>query len=64
VAAAEFYDRQRREYIRSTYFEFPAVAKDGSVLWFGQSVQIIEEQGRPVGVQAIARDITTRLALE
>ena len=28
--ASEFYERQRKEYIRSTYFEFPAIAKDGS----------------------------------
>src|SRR5687767_14774155 len=27
--AAEFYTRQREQYIRSTYFEFPAIAKDG-----------------------------------
>jgi PAS domain S-box-containing protein len=62
--AAEFYERQANDNIRSTYFEFPAIAKDGAEVWFGQSVQIIDEQGRPVGVQAIARDITARLALE
>jgi PAS domain S-box-containing protein len=62
--AAEFYARQRTQYIRSTYFEFPAIAKDGAELWLGQSVQIVEERGKPVGVQAIARDITARLALE
>jgi two-component system cell cycle sensor histidine kinase/response regulator CckA len=62
--AAEFYSRQREQYIRSTYFEFPAIAKDGSELWLGQSVQIVEEHGKPAGVQAIARDITARLALE
>ena len=61
---AEFYARQREQYIRSTYFEFPAIAKDGTELWLGQSVQIVEEDGQPVGVQAIARDITARLALE
>ena len=33
--AAEFYTRQREQYIRSTYFEFPAIAKDGSELWLG-----------------------------
>jgi two-component system cell cycle sensor histidine kinase/response regulator CckA len=62
--AAEFYSRQREQYIRSTYFEFPAITKDGNELWLGQSVQIVEEHGKPVGVQAIARDITARLALE
>jgi PAS domain S-box-containing protein len=62
--AVEFYARQRMEYIRSTYFEFPAIAKDGSELWLGQSMQIVEDDGKPVGVQAIARDITARLGLE
>jgi two-component system, cell cycle sensor histidine kinase and response regulator CckA len=62
--ALEFYGRQRSQSIRSTYFEFPAVAKDGTEIWLGQSVQIIEERGTPIGVQAIARDITARLALE
>ena len=33
-------------------------------MWLGQNVQIVEEHGTPVGVQAIARDITARLALE
>jgi len=62
--AMEFYSQQRSQSIRSTYFEFPALAKDGSEIWLGQSVQIIEDRGTPVGVQAIARDITARLALE
>jgi hypothetical protein len=62
--AGDFYERQRRDTIRSTYFEFPALAKDGSDVWLGQSVQIVDENGRPVGFQAIARDITARLALE
>ena len=38
--------------------------KDGSDLWVGQSVQIVGSAGMPIGVQAIARDITARLALE
>ena len=62
--AAALYAQQRRQYIRSSYFEFPAIAKDGTELWLGQSVQIVEEHGEPIGVQAIARDITYRLALE
>jgi two-component system cell cycle sensor histidine kinase/response regulator CckA len=62
--AQRFYAQQRDELIASTYLEFPAVAKDGREIWIGQSVQIVEENGRPVGVQAIARDITQRLALE
>ncbi len=62
--ARQFYERQRKEQIPSTYFEFPAIAKDGTEVWLGQNVQILFEGGRPIGVQAIARDITARLALE
>jgi two-component system cell cycle sensor histidine kinase/response regulator CckA len=62
--ARQFYERQINERIPSTYFEFPGLAKDGTEVWVGQSVQIIEENGSAVGVQAIARDITARLALE
>lgn len=62
--AARFYEQQRKEQIPSTYFEFPAVAKDGTEVWIGQNVEIQYEGGRPIGVQAIARDITARLALE
>jgi signal transduction histidine kinase len=50
--------------VPSTYFELPVVAKNGTDIWIGQSVQIVESNGRPVSVQAIARDITQRLALE
>ena len=62
--ASWFYERQRKEGIPSTYFEFPAVAKDGTEVWIGQNVQIQYDGGTPVGLQAIARDITARLALE
>ncbi|MCM3878965.1 MAG: PAS domain S-box protein [Vicinamibacterales bacterium] len=59
-----FYERQRSQHVPSTYFELPVVAKNGTDIWIGQSVQIVESNGRPVSVQAIARDITQRLALE
>jgi two-component system, cell cycle sensor histidine kinase and response regulator CckA len=62
--AAAFYDRQWKEAIASTYFELPTVAKDGTIVWVGQNVQIQYDGGKPIGVQAIARDITARLALE
>jgi two-component system, cell cycle sensor histidine kinase and response regulator CckA len=63
-AAERFYARQLAERIPTTYFEFPAVAKDGTEVWFGQNVQLVISDDHIVGVQAIARDITERLALE
>ena len=63
-----FYREQLAHRLSHTYLEFPALAKDGTEVWFGQNVEIIEEEGRVVGFQAITRDITrefhTREVLE
>src|SRR5262249_8013651 len=61
---ARFYDRQRKKLIPSPYLEFPVIAKDGCEIWIGQNLQLQYEDNGPVGVQAIARDITARLTLE
>ncbi|MFZ5880558.1 MAG: PAS domain S-box protein [Chloroflexota bacterium] len=52
------YDRQYVSKTRNTYFEFPAVTMQGEVLWIGQNVQLIMENGQVTGFQAVARDIT------
>lgn len=53
-----FYDRQFLAKEKNTYFEFQAIKANGEPIWFGQSVQLIEEQDKVVGFQAVARDIT------
>ncbi|MBC7932629.1 MAG: PAS domain S-box protein [Rubrivivax sp.] len=63
-AAAKFYGRQLIHRLTDTYYEFPAVARDGTEIWFGQSVQLLTEGGHAVGFQAVARDITERKQLE
>jgi len=63
-AAERFYGRQFVRKTPSTYYEFPAVTKDGKEIWFGQNVQLLLEHGRPVGVHAMARDITERKRAE
>ena len=60
----EFYLAQVRDQVPSTYLEFPAVAKDGTEVWFGQNVQLVTQKGELIGVQAIARDITRQRAAE
>ena len=62
--AFDLYERQITERTPSTYFEFPAIAKDGTELWLGQNVQVLLDGDQVTGVQAIARDITARRALE
>ena len=54
-----FYRQQLTRRLSHTYLEFPALAKNGSEVWFGQNVEIIEENGRVTGFQAITRDITS-----
>ncbi len=59
-----FYIRQFRNQEATSYLEFPAVAKDGREVWIGQSVGLVKENGRIVGMQAVARDITERKRME
>lgn len=53
-----FYNRQFIYGETNTYYEFAAITTDGSELWLGQNVQIVREDGRIAGFQAVARDIT------
>src|SRR5207248_150092 len=62
--AAEFYRQQIADRTLVTYFELPAVASDGSVVWIGQKVQLVMEDDRVVELQGIARDVTTRKEIE
>jgi len=60
----EFYVRQVDERIPLTYLEFPAVARDGREIWVGQRVRLLERDDMPVGIEAVTRDITTRIRRE
>jgi PAS domain S-box-containing protein/diguanylate cyclase (GGDEF)-like protein len=60
----ELYMRQMHDHVPVTYYEFPAVPPSGRAVWLGQHVQLVEHNGKPVGILAIARDITLRKRLE
>jgi PAS domain S-box-containing protein len=45
----------------SSYIEFPLAAKDGSEVWIAQHASLVEDGGRVIGTQAVARDITARV---
>jgi PAS domain S-box-containing protein len=59
-AVRKFYRRQLVRGLSHTYLELPVLARDGSEIWFGQNVEIIQDGGRVAGFQAITRDITVR----
>lgn len=57
----------RRQFVRrtpNTYYEAPALAKDGTVVWLGQHVHLLTENGEIHGFQAVSRDITERKIAE
>lgn len=56
--AEKFYGSQFAGRMADTYFEFPALAGDGSEVWLGQNVRLLVEGDRVMGFQAVARDIT------
>ncbi len=62
--ANSFFQRQMAEKIKNTYSEFVAIKKDGSEMWLGQNSQLILEDGKIKGFQAVSRDITERKQLE
>ncbi len=58
------YYAQLAQLTPNTYFEFPAVTKDGETVWIGQHVQLVYDSGGVVAVHAIARDITRQKQAE
>ncbi|WMJ72999.1 ATP-binding protein [Cytophagaceae bacterium ABcell3] len=56
----EFYARQFKNKISSTYKEFPVMTKSGESIWVGQNVVMVKEGNRVKGFQTYARDITQR----
>ncbi len=62
--AERFYGLQFVKRAPDTYYEFPVLAKDGRVIWLGQSVRLLQEGDECVGFQSICRDITERKLAE
>jgi PAS domain S-box-containing protein len=58
--ARRFYEDQRQQGIPNSYCEFPMLAREGGDLWVGQRAQLVSEDGRFAGLQAVARNITER----
>jgi diguanylate cyclase (GGDEF)-like protein/PAS domain S-box-containing protein len=58
------YERKLRGRERAATYEQTFVSKDGRDVVFEVSTRLIEENGRPVGVQGMCRDITARKRAE
>jgi PAS domain S-box-containing protein len=72
IVAPEYIEAARRSIARKlangkmkpTPYEIVAVCKDGRRIWVEVSTRLIRKNGKPVGVEGIARDITVRKRLE
>jgi PAS domain S-box-containing protein len=62
--AKRFYDMQMLRRTPNTYLEFPLITKEGKIVWIGQHVQVIFEEDKLKGFQAVARDITEQVELK
>jgi PAS domain S-box-containing protein len=62
--AVRIFLHQIKEGAYNTYSEFPVITKDGRQLWLGQNIQLVLENGRVTGFQAVSRDITERKRIE
>ncbi len=58
------YNRQFVEKTLNTYQEFLALTGERREIWLGQTVQIVMENDRVIGFQAVARDITAQKEAE
>lgn len=59
-----FYQSMLEKRPESTYTEFPVIAKDGHVVWIGQTLRLIESDGEIIELAAVARDVTDRKLAE
>lgn len=55
-----FYRGMLQQKQESTYNEFPVKAKNGTTVWIGQTVRLIEVDNQITEMVAVARDVTDR----
>ena len=63
-AAERFYKRQFGRRLKNSYYELPLIDGHGHERWVGLSVQLVTENEKVAGFQAIAREITERKLAE
>jgi diguanylate cyclase (GGDEF)-like protein/PAS domain S-box-containing protein len=63
-AAERFYRRQFGRRLKNSYYELPLIDGHGRERWVGLSVQLVIENEKVAGFQAIAREITERKLAE
>ena len=61
----QHYYKQTTSRVLNSYVEFPAITRSGTEVWLGQNAWLaFDAEGKYVGMQAVARDITERRRAE
>ncbi len=61
----QHYYKQTTSRVLNSYVEFPAITRSGTEVWLGQNAWLVfDAEGKYVGMQAVARDITERRRAE
>lgn len=63
-SVAVFYKQQFEQRVPKTYHEFNVLTRDGDKRLVGQTVQLLTEEGKVAGFQAVAQDLTERRRIE
>lgn len=58
------YLKQMLKGIATTSQQFPVLTRTGEARWMQQNTQLVFDRGKPVGWQAVTRDITDRVRME
>jgi two-component system, sensor histidine kinase and response regulator len=64
TSVERYYGVQFLKKVPITSREVPALAKDGSIVWLGQNVQLLFQEQKVIGFSVVARDITEKKRLD
>jgi PAS domain S-box-containing protein len=59
--AITFFQRMIKKEVTDGYMEVPIVLKNGSEMWLGQNIHLLQRNGKVMGLQVVARDITKEI---
>jgi PAS domain S-box-containing protein len=63
-AITDYFTSQLNEIKDQNYIEYRVITRDGSIKWLGQTSSIIKDGEVIIGLQSVARDITSKIDAE
>ncbi len=63
-AITNYFTSQLNEIKDQNYIEYRVVTRNGSIKWLGQTTSVIKDSDEIIGLQSVARDITSKIDAE